>query len=202
MFSPSSKTWRPSGPKPRPPTSAMWEVAANSATHLLPLRNTGVTTVKSFRWPVPCQGSLVSSTSPGCRLSTGWRCRKKPTLAAIALTWPGRAGHRLGQHPPAPVEHAGRQVTRLAHRGGKSRPHQRLRLFLDHGQQAVPDDLGLDRHPGLSDQSSAISFRVSTIPPNASISARQAAGTTVVVCSSVIKAGPAITAPGDRSPRR
>ena len=48
MRSPSSNISRPSGPKPRPPTSAMWLVAANNATGRSP-SNTGVTTVKSLR---------------------------------------------------------------------------------------------------------------------------------------------------------
>ncbi len=82
---PSSNTWVPSGPNPRPPTSAICEVAAKRATGRS-LRNTGVTTVKSFRCPVPCHGSLVASTSPGLSTRSGYFSRKKPMLAAIALT--------------------------------------------------------------------------------------------------------------------
>ena len=66
----------------------MWLVAANSASGRLS-SNTGVTTVKSFKWPVPSQGSLVISTSPGDKSASGKTARNLPTLAAIALTWPG-----------------------------------------------------------------------------------------------------------------
>ena len=48
--------------------------------------NTGVTTVKSFRCPVACQGSLVRRTSPGTSVVNGCRARKFLTDAAIALT--------------------------------------------------------------------------------------------------------------------
>ena len=66
----------------------MWLVLAKSPTGR-PERNTGVTTVKSFRWPVPSQGSLVSSTSPGSNVAKGCRFRNLPTEAAMALTCPG-----------------------------------------------------------------------------------------------------------------
>ena len=58
MYSPSSNTERPSGPMPRPPMSMTCAVLANRPT-ILPLWNAGVTTVRSCRWPVPSQGSLV-----------------------------------------------------------------------------------------------------------------------------------------------
>ena len=66
----------------------MWLVLAKSATGRSP-RNTGVTTVKSFKWPVACHGSLVTSTSPGTSVYKGCFAKNLPTAAAIALTWPG-----------------------------------------------------------------------------------------------------------------
>jgi hypothetical protein len=88
MQVPSSNTERASAENPTPPTSMVWQVEANSAT-ACPSRNTGVTTTKSNRWPVPSQGSLVTNTSPGCIVATGKRSRKCPTATAIVLTWPG-----------------------------------------------------------------------------------------------------------------
>ena len=54
-----------------------------------PSRKVGDTTVKSFRWPVPFQGSLVMKTSPSRMVSGGNFSTKWPTESAIELTWPG-----------------------------------------------------------------------------------------------------------------
>ena len=54
-----------------------------------PLRNVGVTAVKSLRCPVPSQGSLVRKTSPSSIISSGYFARKLFTDAAIAFTCPG-----------------------------------------------------------------------------------------------------------------
>ena len=56
----------------------------------------------------------------------------------------GRAGDRLGQHPALGVEDAGGEIARLAHGGAEGGAQQGLRLLLDHRDQAVPHDLGLD----------------------------------------------------------
>src|ERR1043166_4403335 len=56
----------------------------------------------------------------------------------------GRAGHRLREHAALGIEHAGREVARLAHRGAESGAHQGLRLLLDHRDQAAPHDLGVN----------------------------------------------------------
>ena len=85
---PSSNTELASAEKPRPPTSMVWQVEANRATGWPP-RNTGVTTTKSNRWPVPSQGSLVMNTSPASIEAKGKRCRKWPTAIAMVLTCPG-----------------------------------------------------------------------------------------------------------------
>ena len=44
----------------------------------------------------------------------------------------GRAGNCLRYHVALMVEHTGRQVAGLAHRGRKSRSQQRQGLFFDH----------------------------------------------------------------------
>ena len=56
----------------------------------------------------------------------------------------GRAGHRLGDHAALGVIDAGREVAGFAGDGAEGRAQQRLRLFLDDGDQAVPHDLGAD----------------------------------------------------------
>ena len=63
-------------------------VLANSPT-IRPRRNAGLTTVRSCRWPVPSQGSLVMKWSPSRIVSTGNFARKCPTLSIMELTWPG-----------------------------------------------------------------------------------------------------------------
>ncbi len=50
-------------------------------------------------------------------------------------------GHCLGEHLTSLVVDPGRQVTGLSNRGRKSGAHQRLGLFLDNRDQAVPHDL-------------------------------------------------------------
>ena len=57
----------------------------------------------------------------------------------------GRAGDGLGQHAALEIEDAGREVARLAHDRAEGGAHQRLRLLLDHGDQAVPHDLQVDQ---------------------------------------------------------
>src|SRR5688500_10113398 len=72
----------------RPPMSATWQVLAKRATHF-PFRKTGVRMVMSLIWPAVIQGSFVSRTSPGDRLSGGYTFRKCRTPVAMALMWPG-----------------------------------------------------------------------------------------------------------------
>ncbi len=55
-----------------------------------------------------------------------------------------RAGHGLRQHVAVAVEHPGRQIAGLAHRGRKRGAHQRLRLLLDDRDQPRPHDLHMD----------------------------------------------------------
>ncbi len=56
----------------------------------------------------------------------------------------GGAGDGLGQHPPLEVEDAGREVAAFAHDRAEGGADQGLRLLLDHGDEAVPHDLGVD----------------------------------------------------------
>ena len=56
-----------------------------------------------------------------------------------------RPGHGLGQHRAIGIEHARRQVAGFSHDSRERRTHQRLRLFLDDGEQTIPHQLGLDR---------------------------------------------------------
>jgi hypothetical protein len=52
-----------------------------------------------------------------------------------------RACHRLGEHAPARIVHARREVARLPGDGPERGVEQRLRLLLDHGDQPVPHHL-------------------------------------------------------------
>ena len=54
---------------------------------------------------------------------------------------PGRAGHRLRDHPAPPVEDPRRQVAALADRLAERRPDDGLRLLLDCRDQTAPDHL-------------------------------------------------------------
>ena len=55
-----------------------------------------------------------------------------------------RAGDGLGQHLAVEVEHAGRDVARLARAGREGGAHQGAGLLLDDGEQAVPHHLQAD----------------------------------------------------------
>ena len=68
--------------------SMTWQVEAKKPMSFF-FRNAGVTVTKSNRWPVPIQGSLVTSTSPGLSDSSGKRSRKCATAVAMVLTCPG-----------------------------------------------------------------------------------------------------------------
>ena len=68
--------------------SAVWQVEAKRATQSAP-RKTGVQIVTSFRWPEVFHGSLVMSTSPGARVSTGMSASMCFMARAIELMWPG-----------------------------------------------------------------------------------------------------------------
>ena len=57
----------------------------------------------------------------------------------------GGARHRLREHAAADIVDAGGEIAGLAHAGRKGCAHERLRLFLDHGDQPVPHHLMRDR---------------------------------------------------------
>ena len=54
------------------------------------------------------------------------------------------AGDGLRHHAPLHVEETGGEVACLADRGGEGGADQGCRLFLDHGDEAVPHDLEVD----------------------------------------------------------
>ena len=123
-----------------------------------------------------------------------------PDRARHRIDMPRRAGDRLGEHPPLGVEHPRRQIARLAGRGGESGPDERLGLFLDHRDQAVPHQLQADRRERVAaGHRGSLAIR---ILPSASIDAAKDSSTIVVVSSSAITAGPGTVTPGARSPRR
>ena len=111
-----------------------------------------------------------------------------------------RTGHRLGQHLSFEVEHAGGNVARLAGRGAERGPDQRLRLFLDDGQQPRPHDLVADVAHAILGHCVG-SCLVRTICPSVLIVAVKPSVTSVDVSSSTITDGPAMVAPGCRSSR-
>ena len=50
----------------------------------------------------------------------------------------GGAGHGLSQHIALGVKDSGRQITGLAHHRGKGGVHQHCGLFVDNGNEPVP----------------------------------------------------------------
>ena len=108
----------------------------------------------------------------------------------------GRTGDRLCEHPALGIEDPGGEVARLANGGAEGGAQQRLRLLLDHRDQAVPHDLRLDLgEAGLGIAVHVASSpcgvrRSSTIAPKASTEAVNAALTTAVVSVSTMSAGP------------
>ena len=197
---PSSKTWFASAPKPRPPTSAMWLVAANSATGR-PSRKVGVTTVKSLRCPVPSQGSFVMRTSSSPSVSTGKSRRKNPTEAAMALTWPGvpvtacasmrpERSNTPAERSPASrtgVEKAVRTSVRAC---SSTTDSNRLHMICP-SRAAIPVWAPVAAAAPLP----AAACRSTRRWPPAATRASQPSGTTVVVWSSAISAGPSTRAP-------
>ena len=205
---PSSKTWFASAPKPRPPTSAMWLVAANRAMGR-PSTNAGVTTVKSLRWPVPSHGSFVIRTSSSPSVSTGKSRRKNPTEAAIAFTWPGvpvtawasmrpERSKTPAERSPASrtgVENAVRTSVRAC---SSTTDSSRLHMICPSSAAtpvgAPPPAARATRSEAAESEAAAASRSTRRWPP-ATTCAVQPPGTTVVVWSSAISAGPAIRAP-------
>ena len=111
---------------------------------------------------------------------------------------PWRAGHGLGKHPAFSIENSGRYVAAFAHDRAEGGAHESLTLFLDHGDQPVPKNLKacvVHRH------GNSPSCRVIQMFPAPSTLASKSALTRVVVCGSVISAGPVRRAPLDRSAR-
>src|SRR6266851_2675387 len=106
-----------------------------------------------------------------------------------------RAGDGLGQHAAFEVEHAGRDVARLACAGREGGAHEGAGLLLDDGEQAIPHHLQADIGGRTHVTSS------STIWPKPLMRALKPCGTTVVVPSSTISAGPSSDMPGPSTAR-
>ena len=183
---------------PRPPMSTTWQVLANIAT-ILPRRKVGVTKVKSCRWPVPFHGSLVRKMSPSFMVWAGNFAEEVADGAGHRVDVAGRAGHRLGQHVALEVEHAGREVARLARRGREAGADQGQRLLLDDRDQAVPHQLQADGREGIV-EAHGYTFSI-RMAPIGLILAAKLLGTMVVVSSSAMTAGPGTKLPIERSAR-
>src|SRR5258705_4705543 len=107
-----------------------------------------------------------------------------------------RAGDGLGNHAAALVEHRVGQVAGLADDGRERCPLQRPGLFVDGGDQALPQHLELDRIERHQLLLSAIS------EPSSATSTTQPGRITVVVSRSSTIAGPTSRWPRPRSVRR
>src|SRR5260370_21529517 len=113
----------------------------------------------------------------------------------------GRAGHRLRQHPPVRIEHAGGELGGFPHDGGKRRPLQGLGLLLNHRDQAAPHDLLVDEGETRFVHA-VIPLRSITMEPKPSIQASKFSVTKVEVSSSAMIAGPDRRAPTGSLSRR
>ncbi len=94
------------------------------------------------------------------------------------------AGDCLGDHPATLVEHCVGQVAGLADDGGEGRALQRAGLFVDRGDEALPQHLELDRIEGHQLLLSAMS------EPSSATSTTHPGRITVVVSRSSTIAGP------------
>ena len=96
-----------------------------------------------------------------------------------------RSRDGLRQHRAVGREDACREVARFAHDGREGGAHERLRLLLDDGEEAAPDQLisqfahGAFSKPAAS--AGSVSARRTTMLPTASTHAVKPAGTTVTV---------------------
>ena len=137
---PSSKTWLASAPKPSPPTSAMWLVAAKSATRR-PCRNAGGDDREVVEVAGALPGVVGDEHVALAQGVGGVVAQEAPHRGRHGVDVPGRPRDGLRQHAPLQVEDAGGKVARLPHRGRKGGAHQGPGLFLDHRQQPAPHDL-------------------------------------------------------------
>ena len=113
-----------------------------------------------------------------------------------------RAGDGLGDHPPAPVEHASRQVTGLTHRSTKCGTDQRQRLLFDDRDQPIPHHLVVQGVGGVhGGVHCALRLRVINNVLSACTVHVWCEASTVVVCASAMIAGPCKRVPGDNSLR-
>src|SRR5713226_8745035 len=113
----------------------------------------------------------------------------------------GRPGDGLCQHPALRIEHASGEIAGFPHDGAEGCPLQRLRLLLDHRDQAAPHDLLVDQIETRLTHA-FIPLRSITMEPRPSIQASKFSVTKVDVSSSAIIAGPDNRAPAGSFSRR
>src|SRR5690606_11575600 len=108
----------------------------------------------------------------------------------------GRPGHGLGDHPAAPVEHAGCQVGSIPHDRCEGRAHQRRRLIAGRGDQPRPEDIESDLvngHVWVPPQSDCLRLTM-RLQYSSTVTIAEPLMTTVDSLSSTI-AGPSKLAP-------
>ena len=169
----------------------------------------------SSSWPAVLYGSLVISTSPGCDSSTGYSSSMFDAPIASELMWPGVPVTACATIRPATIEHGVGEVACLAHDRAEGGPLQRAGLLVDRRDQALPEDLELDRveparsrasDRGLSVTVIARAARVWVPSSHASVRSRsscrrvatstcQPGRTTTVVSRSSTIAGPSNVSP-------
>ena len=148
----------------------------------------GYSTVTSSSWPAVLYGSLVISTSPRPSESGGYSSRIAVAARASELMWPGVPVTACATIRPAPVEHGVGEVAGLADDRAERRPLQRPGLLVDRGDQALPEDLELDRVERPSRCSSSAMSE-----PSSATSTDQPGRMTAVVSRSSTIAGPVET---------
>ena len=116
---PSSCTVWQSAAQTTPPMSAAWATLPLKAT-ILPSWKTGATMTMSGRWPVPIQGSLVMTMSPGCQVSRGKQRSRSFMQGERQPTKAGDAAPVLGDQVAVHVQYHGDAVPALPDDGGES----------------------------------------------------------------------------------
>ena len=163
------------------------------------LLNTGTSTVTSSSWPAVLYGSLVMSTSPGTSESGGYSSRMAAAPMASELMWPGVPVTACATIRAAPIEQGVGQVAGLPHDRAERGSLERLGLLVDGRDEALPEDLELDRiePAGAGHVGHVVDLlRRATSEPSSATSTDQPGRITVVVSRSSTMAGPSKRAPG------
>ncbi len=112
--------------------SPTWPTVPVSATSA-PLRNTGVTTAMSNRWPAHSHGSLVTSTSPGFSVSGGNFSSSAFTARGKVRLNTGMARGECASESPTRIEQVAGEVLRLRDDQRERGAADRVPHLLDHG---------------------------------------------------------------------